>query len=117
MIKVTNGVRTTVVTKGAFKEVYEPMGYKLWAPSDSPKEEPSLDLEPKVEEPEIAVEEEEEFEPEELDTDVEVETPISEMRLEDLKVYAAQHDIDISKAKTKKEIKSIIRAEVAKRGE
>lgn len=102
MIKVTNGVKTTVVTKGAFKEIYEPMGYKLWAPSDSPKEEPSLDLEPKVEEPEIAVE---------------VETPISEMKLEDLKAYAAQHDIDISKAKTKKEIKSIIRAEVAKRGE
>lgn len=115
MIKVTNGVKTTVVTKGAFKEIYEPMGYKLWAPSDSLKEEPSLDLEPKVEEPEVVVEEE--FEPEELDTDVEVETPISEMRLEDLKAYAAQHDIDISKAKTKKEIKSIIRAEVAKRGE
>lgn len=114
MIKVTNGVRTTMVTKGAFKEIYEPIGYKLWAPSDSPKEEPSLDLEPKVEEPEIV---EEEFESEEPDMDVEVETPISEMRLEDLKAYAAQHDIDISKAKTKKEIKSIIRAEVAKKGE
>jgi hypothetical protein len=115
MIKVTNGVRTTMVTKGAFKEIYELMGYKLWAPSDSPKEELSLDLEPKVEEPEIV--EEEEFESEEPDRDVEVETPISEMKLEDLKDYAAQHDIDISKAKTKKEIKSIIRAEVAKRGE
>lgn len=99
MIKVTNGVKTTLVTKGAFKEIYEPMGYKPWAPSDSLQEK---SLEPKVEKPE---------------EESEVETPISEMRLDDLKAYADQHDIDISEAKTKKDIKNIIRAELAKRGE
>ena len=29
MIKITNGTRTTMCTKGAFENWYEPMGWKI----------------------------------------------------------------------------------------
>lgn len=90
MIKITNGSRITVVTKGVFNEVYAPMGWKI-------AEEPKAEVPKKTEE----------FESEE-----EVEIPLSEMKLSDLKAFAASHDIDISSARNKQEIRNIIRAEM-----
>lgn len=89
MIKITNGSRIAVVTKGVFNEVYAPMGWKI-------AEEPKAEVPKKVEE----------FESEE------VEIPLSEMKLSDLKAFAASHDIDISSARNKQEIRNIIRAEM-----
>lgn len=114
MIKITNGARTTTCTKGAFKNWYEPNGWKI---ADMDEEEPVNETLPEEEEiqPENAIEsleetpEEEEVEPEE---EIEVEIPISEMKLADLKAYAEEHGIDISAAKTKQDIKDIIKAEM-----
>ncbi|MDY6416167.1 MAG: hypothetical protein SPK83_04875 [Succinivibrio dextrinosolvens] len=93
MIKITNGSRIAVVTKGVFNEVYAPMGWKIAE-------------EPKAEVPKKTEEFEEEFESEE------VEIPLSEMKLSDLKAFAASYDIDISSARNKQEIRNIIRAEM-----
>lgn len=114
MIKITNGARTTLCTKGAFKNWYKPMGWKIADISNVEALNGTLPAEENIE-PENASEplreafEEEGVEPEE---EVEVETPISEMKLADLKEYAEEHDIDISAAKTKQDIRDIIKAEM-----
>lgn len=114
MIKITNGTRTTICTKGAFENWYEPMGWKIADISEFEAINETLPAEEDIE-PENASEplretlEEEEVEPEE---EVEVEIPISEMKLADLKEYAEEHGIDISAAKTKQDIKDIIKAEM-----
>lgn len=114
MIKITNGARTTMCTKGAFKNWYEPMGWKIADIGEVEAVNETLPAEENIK-PENASEplretlEEEEVEPEE---EVEVEIPISEMKLADLKEYAEVHGIDISAAKTKQDIRDIIRAEM-----
>ena len=114
MIKITNGTRTTMCTKGAFENWYEPMGWKIAdmseveAVAESLPEEENIEPENASESPEETLEEEE-VEPEE---EVEVEIPLSEMKLADLKEYAEEHGIDISAAKTKQDIRSIIKAEM-----
>lgn len=110
MIKITNGSRTTTVTLGVYKEIYKPMGWKI---ADSKeKKAPAKDL-PEIEEkaPEIAKEEPEPTE-EEVKVEEEVEIPLSEMKLDQLKQYAADHDIDISAARNKQDIRDIIKAEM-----
>lgn len=106
MIKITNGSRTTVVTMGAYKEVYAPMGWKI-VDGTSEVKKPA-----KKEKPVIAVPEPEEVVEEKVEEPEEVEIPISEMRLDELKQYAADHGVDISAAKTKQDIKAIIKAEM-----
>lgn len=86
MIKVTNGARTTVVSKGAFKEIYKPLGWREVKSETKPVEK----VEEKLEE--------------------EVKVPLSELNLEELKAYADEKNIDISQAKTKKEIRNLIKA-------
>ena len=114
MIKITNGTRTTICTKGAFENWYEPMGWKIADMSEVEAVAETLPEEENIE-PENASEplretfEEEGVEPEE---EVEVEIPLSEMKLADLKEYAEAHGIDISAAKTKQDIRSIIKAEM-----
>ena len=114
MIKITNGTRTTMCTKGAFENWYEPMGWKIAdmseveAVNETLPEEENIEPENASEPPEETLEEGE-VEPEE---EVEVEIPLSEMKLADLKEYAEEHGIDISAAKTKQDIRSIIKAEM-----
>lgn len=109
MIRITNGSRTAIVTKGAFREWYEPMGWKI---ADESDEKPMIESLPDNDEKSS------EIAPEQLETafeeqdETEVETPISEMKLADLKAYAEEHGIDISAAKNKQDIKDIIRAEM-----
>ena len=114
MIKITNGTRTTMCTKGAFENWYEPMGWKIAdmneveAVAETLPEEENIEPENASEPPEETLEEGE-VEPEE---EVEVEIPLSEMKLADLKEYAEEHGIDISAAKTKHDIRAIIKAEM-----
>ena len=114
MIKITNGTRTTMCTKGAFENWYEPMGWKIAdmneveAVNETLPEEKDIEPENASEPPEETLEDEE-VEPEE---EVEVEIPLSEMKLADLKEYAEEHGIDISAAKTKHDIRAIIKAEM-----
>ena len=89
MITITNGSRTTTVTHGAFKEIYEGMG---WVEVESP--EP-------VEVPEEIPGNEDEG-----------EMPLSEMKVGELRQFAEERNIDISEAKNKREIIRIIRAQM-----
>ena len=110
MIKITNGSRTTIVTMGAYKEMYAPMGWKI---ADSEQEKASVNNLPEVkEEPSEIANEEPETDVEESDQVEEVEIPLSEMKLDQLKQYAADHDIDISAARNKQDIRDIIKAEM-----
>lgn len=113
MITITNGVRAMTVSKGAFKTLFEPNGWKIASLTDEKlnaedfisedeKEPESSNLPPLVP-PED--EDEEEVEEEE---DEEVEKPISEMTVEELKEYAHELGLDISKAKNKKELRHMI---------
>lgn len=115
MVKITNGSRVTTVTRGAFEEMYKPSGWRI---CDLSKEDIQPDSLP---EKEKIVEEEA---PEEANLVIpdsgstfgevtEVEIPISEMKVPELRAYAEKHGIDISAAKTKQDIRAIIRAEEA----
>lgn len=114
MVRITNGVRTTMVTRGAFEEYYKPHGWKtcdgeseskIEAVEEAAVEEPTIEENPEEEVEEEATVEET-LEPEEI------EIPISEMKVDELKAYAKEHNIDISAAKNKDEIKDIIKAEI-----
>lgn len=121
MVKITNGSRTTIVTKGVFEEIYKPSGWKICDISEENSGDEDLlkniinASEDTEEIPSPDTEEESEpknFESDELESEDEVEVPISEMKLDELKAYAAKHGIDISAAKTKQDIKAIIKAEM-----
>ena len=112
MVTITNGSRTAVVTGGAFRNYYEPNGWEIVdsgqetvqtedLPSDSEKVSDTLS-----QEPELASEGE--TVPEEMDIPVEI--PLSEMKIDELRQYAADHDIDVSKAKSSREIRRTIKA-------
>lgn len=106
MITITNGINTLHVTEGAFKALFEPEGWRKGKAEKKAAEEEktaeSNDLPPLK--PEDLVNEEEDDEEE----DEEVETPISEMTINELKAYAEEHDIDISEARNKNQLRHII---------
>lgn len=112
MVTITNGTRTTKVTGGAFKDIYEPMGWKTVdlsdesGMSDSLPEEVEKHAEIEAEQPEMKPEEVE------LTDDSDIEIPLSEMKVDELRRYAADHDIDVSAAKKRKDIIDIIKAEM-----
>lgn len=112
MIKITNGTRTTMCTKGAFENWYEPMGWKIADMSEVEAVAETLPEEENIEPENASEPPEETLEDEEVEPEVEVEIPLSEMKLADLKEYAEEHGIDISAAKTKQDIRSIIKAEM-----
>ena len=112
MVTITNGSRTTMVSGGAFKNYYEPNGWKIVDSGQETVQTEDLPSEPEKvsdtlpQEPELASEEE--TVPEEMDIPVEI--PLSEMKIDELRQYAADHDIDVSKAKSSREIRRIIKA-------
>lgn len=112
MIKITNGTRTTICTKGAFENWYEPMGWKIADMSEVEAVAETLPEEENIEPENASEPPEETLEDEEVEPKEEVEIPLSEMKLADLKEYAEEHGIDISAAKTKQDIRSIIKAEM-----
>lgn len=106
MITITNGINTLQVTEGAFKALFEPEGWRKGKADkkvdEKEKTAESNDLPPLK--PEDLVDEEEDDDEE----DEEVETPISEMTVNELKAYAEEHDIDISEAHNKTQLRHII---------
>nr|DAH73231.1 MAG TPA: HeH/LEM domain [Caudoviricetes sp.] len=122
MVTVTNGSRTMTVSKGAFKALFEPIGWKevedenFWGlmgkkplggvlPGDDKNEAENANL--TGENTEDSDDEDEE-EPE----DDEIETPISEMSVRELKAFAEKHDIDISEARNKIQLRAIVESYV-----
>lgn len=115
MVKITNGSRITIVTNGVFNAVYAPMGWKIVELSEKTH---SVDTLPESgskspENGEILAGEGHKGDDSYNSYDSEkFEIPLSEMRLSELKEYAVKHGIDISAAKTKQDIKAIIKTEL-----
>lgn len=114
MVTITNGSRTTTVTRGVFNAVYAPMGWELVGSKEETYHAEGL-LNTEEKSPENA-----NFSPEGgqaaadswEDDSTQVEIPLSEMKIAELKAYAAEHGIDISAAKNKRDIIAIIKAEM-----
>lgn len=118
MVKITNGSRVTTVTRGAFEEIYKPSGWRICDLSKEDTQPEYLPEEGKISEEEAeempnleALGEEDTLEETEMGEDFDI--PISEMKVSELRTYAEKHGIDISAAKTKQDIRAIIRAEEA----
>lgn len=92
MVKITNGVNTFEVTKGAFDGIYSHQGYKLvkYIPAQVVQDEPEKT-------------EDEKF------LDEIVLKPISQWNKEEVKRFAALRDIDITGTKNANEAKEIIK--------
>lgn len=84
MIKITNGTRITTVTRGVYKAAYEGLG---WEPVE----------EAQVVEPVVA-------------PGPQIEVPLSEMKVSELRDLAEEWGIDISSAKSKKDMRDLIKA-------
>lgn len=118
MVRITNGSRVTVVTRGVFEEVYKPSGWEICdisnenIPNEDLPEVADISAEETVEMPDSETPATEDVPEEITDEEEDFEIPISEMKLSELKAYAAEHNIDISAAKTKQDIRAIIKAEM-----
>lgn len=106
MITITNGTQTLQVTEGAFKALFEPEGWRKGTADKKVEKEEKVpennNLPPLV--PGDMAEDEDEYDEEDED----VETPISEMTINELKAYAEEHNIDISEAHNKNQLRNII---------
>lgn len=98
MVRITNGSREITVTSGVYREVYAPDGWEIL---DEKKETVSADSLPD--------EGEKTSEKTKNGSDYEdIEIPISEMSVKQLRQYAVDHSIDTSAAKNKKELRDIV---------
>ena len=97
MVKITNGIATFEVTRGAYDGIYSHMGFK---PVDEAK---------KVEEKVVVGEGVDNRTDDEKFADELVEKPISQWNKEEVKKFAAIRDIDISGTKNANEAKEIIK--------
>lgn len=96
MIKITNGVNTFEVTRGAFDGIYSRQGYEL--------------VNEKVEAKATEVSETLEKTEDEIFVEEILEKPISQWGKEDIKRFAAIKGIDISGTKNANEAKEIIKS-------
>lgn len=97
MVKITNGIVTFEVTRGAYDGIYSHQGFK---PVDGVK---------KAEEKVAAGEGVDNRTDDEKFADELVEKPISQWNKEEVKRFAAIRDIDISGTKNANEAKEIIK--------
>lgn len=112
MVKIYKGTKTKVVTKGAFYEMFEKDGWQIGDPAVENTESVEIPIE-EVKTPANVAQEPEPLDyEEEPEEDDEVEIPLSEMTVSQLKAYARERDIDISSAKNKRELRAIIAAEM-----
>lgn len=119
MVRITNGKETMEVSKGAFKALFERYGWRLEdqniddlsvdnSSNDTLSENVEKDGENENLTPQGDEEDEEEDDEYEDEPEDEVEIPFSEMTVRQLQDYADEHDIDVSEANNKKELRKII---------
>lgn len=125
MVVITNGLQTVVVSAGAYREIYLPQGWQLQekAPESKTAPEPP-ELPDKVvsplEEPESDQADSRESTEDEYDQDEEAGhdlpdddllfRPLGELSLDELKKVAELRKVDIEGLRTKKEVRTAIRA-------
>lgn len=96
MVKITNGINTFEVTRGAFDGIYSRQGYKL-VEDDKKVITEAADREQEKDESELFIEEI-------------LEKPISQWNKEEVKRFATLKGIDISGTKNAGEAKEIIKS-------
>ncbi len=111
-VTINKGDKTLVVMKSAFEEYFANQGWSIStnvgrsvAVEETAPEKPIA--EPKIEANDSEEEDWSEFEDE--DNDEEIEKPLSEMNRSELEQKANSLGIDISEAKSNKQIREIIR--------
>lgn len=95
MIKITNGIVTFEVTRGAYDEIYSHQGFKPVKEVAEKKVAADEDVDNRTDDEKFA--------------DELVEKPISQWNKEEVKRFAAIRDIDISGTKNANEAKEIIK--------
>lgn len=96
MVKITNGISTFEVTKGAFESIYKKQGYELVGEEANVVEEPEVQQEPEANEDDLFVEEL-------------LEKPIGSWNGKEVRRFAEIKGIDISGTKNANEAKEIIK--------
>ena len=118
MVKIKRGTHVLTVTAGAFKRLYQPMGYAIveaeggHTASPAPDEvaTPPADENP-VQDDSEDIEEESDEDPEDdaAEEDELDEKPIGEMSFKELKEYASRHGINVNGMTSKQEVRRAIR--------
>ena len=118
MVKIKRGTHVLTVTAGAFKRLYQPMGYaiveaeggRVASPASDEVVTPPADENP-VQDDSEDPEEESDEEPEEDDAEEDEldEKPIGEMSFKELKEYASRHGINVNGMTSKQEVRRAIR--------
>lgn len=113
MIKITNGISTFSVSKGAYDGIFSHQGFKI-VDNINTNEEAENVSDVKSESSNDIVEEEEVEEEGNGDTRPDwlkelMEKPIANWNKEEIKKYASEFDIDISNTKNANEARSIIK--------
>lgn len=97
MVKITNGIDTFEVTKGAYKTVFKAQGYRVLDQSETPAH---IASEPGVQDPEKT--EDEKF------VDEIIEKPIAQWTKEELKRFADINEISLEGVSKVDEVREII---------
>lgn len=95
MVRITNGMVTTVVSLGAYNSIFKDMGYRVLDSANKRKTETSAEQSPMSEDEKFAIEI--------------VEKPLSEWNKEEVKRFAKIKGIDISETKGVTEAKELIK--------
>lgn len=118
MVKIKRGTHVLTVTAGAFKRLYQPMGYaiveaeggRVASPAPDEVATPPADENP-VQDDSEDIEEESDEDPEDDDAEEDEldEKPIGEMSFKELKEYASRHGINVNGMTSKQEVRRAIR--------
>lgn len=104
MVTIKRGQHEIVVSKSTYEKVFKKKGYRIIGEDKTKVEENREVEEPEKVETEIPVEEEDEND---VDT-----IPVSDMNSEQLKEFAAKHNIVIPKVKNLGEAKRFVRSKL-----
>lgn len=100
MVKITNGVKTFTVSKGAFNSLYKAMGYSIIDGLGGVHSSPNSDMD-------IPGEQHSSIQDDDDDTYIGVDD-LNRMSFKELKELAEDYDIDISGISNKEALKNIL---------
>ena len=116
MVHIKKGAHTALVSMGAFKNLYEPMGYVIvrageaaTAPLAPDKGVTPVDAKKPVTDAPEATEDVVDSDDEDGDEEDELEEkPLSEMNFRELKTYASRLGLNVNGVNSKRELKTLI---------
>lgn len=117
MVHIKKGAHTALVSMGAFKNLYEPMGYVIvrageatTAPLAPDKGVTPVDAKkPATDVPEASEDAVDSYVDEDGDEEDELEEkPLSEMNFRELKTYASRLGLNVNGVNSKRELKTLI---------